>query len=97
MVVPPPISVIGLLPLCCSQCSIIMVEEVADMKRRRGAVITDIGRCLTFRRPAASRAFEIGTLVDEATFLQDIEKNRIYKMQSFVCDSDHSYFFHRYS
>ena len=28
MVVPPPISVIGLLPLCCSQYSIIMVRKL---------------------------------------------------------------------
>ena len=68
MVVPPPISVIGLLPLCCSQYSIIMVQVVADMQRRRGAVVADIGGGLALGRERV-QALEIGTLVDEAAFL----------------------------
>ena len=49
-------------------------EEVADVQRRR-AIIADIGRGLTFRSKRVE-ALEIGTLVDETTFLQDIQKIR---------------------
>ena len=73
MVVPPPISVIGLLPLCCSQYSIIIGQVVADVQRRRRAVVADIGGRLASRGERVE-AVDIGTLVDEAAFLQNIQK-----------------------
>ena len=43
------------------------------MQRRRGAVIADIGGRLALRGQRV-QALEIGALVDEAAFLQDIQK-----------------------
>ncbi len=45
------------------------------MQRRRGAVVADIGRRLALRGQRVE-AIEIGTLVDEAAFLQNIQKIR---------------------
>ncbi len=66
--VPPPISVIGLLPLCCSQYSIIMVRKLPMCSDGAGAVVADIGSGLALRGKRVE-ALEIGALVNEAAFL----------------------------
>ena len=50
-------------------------QVVADVQRRRGAVVADIGGRLALGGERVE-ALEIGTLVDEAAFLQHIEKIR---------------------
>ena len=45
------------------------------MQRRRGAVIADIGGRLALGGQRVE-ALEIGALVDEATFLQNVQKIR---------------------
>ena len=60
------------------------------MQRRRGAVVADIGGGLALGGERVE-ALEIGALVDEAAFLQHVQKIG-FKCGHLSCDSDHSYF-----
>jgi hypothetical protein len=48
-------------------------EEVADMKRRRGAIISDIGDHLVLRRQRVE-TLEIRALVDETAFVENVQE-----------------------
>ena len=75
MVVPPPISAIGLLPVCCSQYRHMICTIDADVQRGRGAVEADIGDELALGGQRIQR-LRVGNLMDEAALLQHIQKIR---------------------
>ena len=62
---PPPISAIGLWPVCCSQCSIMIGTSEPTCSDGRGAVEADIGGDRLGAREFVER-LRLGNLMDEA-------------------------------
>ena len=72
-VVPPPISVIGLPPVFCSQRSIMMETRLPDMQRRAGAVVADIGRDRSLAEKRV-KTLRVGALMNEAALMESAEE-----------------------
>ena len=75
LVVPPPISTIGLLPVFCHSRSSMICSEIADMEAVGGAIEADIGRQRP-RREARVERLAVGALMDEAALFGGGEKGR---------------------
>ena len=72
-VVPPPISTIGLLPVCLQPVQHHQHDHVADMERRRRAVEADVADRLPLGRQRIE-AGEIRALVDEPALVERVEE-----------------------
>ena len=68
-VVPPPISVIGLPPVFCSQRSIMIESRCPTCSDGAGAVVADIGGEAAFGGERIQR-FRVGALMDEAALVE---------------------------